>query len=213
MGIVFYEMYAREDPYKVRSPLVNLFVVHAGTFADDAFPLESQGEDFRDTLRKVCDRRTNKRPPVPPTCPPKMADLMKKCWAPDPFFRPEAKDLDTTFLDMNMRDAEPLIGDEQLATKPKKTGGMLHVSSFGLAINDSLTFLSRDSDMMYELFPKHIADALKSGQKVEPEQHEEVTVVFSEVIGFAEILSTLPPMKSFGNAGSAVRVSRSRIVP
>ena len=147
MGIVFYEMYARQDPYK--------------------------GEDFRETLRKVCDRRINKRPPVPPTCPPKMADLMKKCWSPDPFFRPQAKDLDTILLDMNIRDAELLAGDEPVATaKPKRTG-----------------------DMIYDLFPKHIADALKSGQKVEPEQHEEVTVVFSEVINFAEILSTLPPMK------------------
>ena len=74
-----------------------------------------------------------------------MADLMKKCWSPDPFFRPQAKDLDTTLLDMNMRDAEPLIGDEQLATKPKKTGGMLHMDSSGMAINEILSplFLAR----------------------------------------------------------------------
>jgi hypothetical protein len=67
MGIVFYEIYSRDDPYK--------------------------GEDFRDTLRKVCDRRINKRPPVPHTCPPKMAEIMKKCWSPDPMFRYQAKDL------------------------------------------------------------------------------------------------------------------------
>ena len=107
-------MYAREDPYK--------------------------GEDFRDTLRKICDRRVNKRPPVPTTCPNKMADLMKKCWSPDPFFRPQAKDLDTTLLDLNMRDAEPLTLDEQNARKERPTG-----------------------DMLYDLFPKHVADQLKAG--------------------------------------------------
>lgn len=113
VGIVFYEIYSRDDPYR--------------------------GEDFRDTLRKVCDRRTNKRPPVPPCCPPKMADLMKKCWSPDPFFRPQAKDLDTVLLDMSMRDAEPMsAADQQNQGATRRTG-----------------------DMIYELFPKHIADALK----------------------------------------------------
>ena len=148
MGIVFYEIYSRSDPYK--------------------------GEDFRETLRKVCDRRINKRPPVPSTCPPKMAEIMKKCWSPDPTFRYQAKDLDTTLLDMNIQDAEPISSDEQLSAVKEKR---------------------RKGDMLYDLFPKHIADALKAGQKVEPEQHEEVTVVFSEVVNFSDILASLPPMK------------------
>jgi len=148
MGIVFYEMYAREDPYK--------------------------GEDFRETLRKVCDRRVNKRPPVPASCPPNMADIMKKCWSPDPFFRYQAKDLDTVLLDMDMRDAEPLTLDEQNVAREKRRN---------------------KGDMLYDLFPKHIADALKAGQKVEPEQHDEVTVVFSEIMNFADILNSTSPMK------------------
>eukprot|EP00977_Amphora_coffeiformis_P026976 scaffold32065_cov176-Amphora_coffeaeformis.AAC.2 len=135
MGIILYEIFAREDPYK--------------------------GEDFRDTLRKVCDRRANKRPGVPETCPPKMEEIMKKCWSPDPFFRPAAKDLDTFFLDLNMRDAEPLTTEEQEEARRKRRG---------------------KGDMLYELFPKHVADQLKAGQKVEPEQHEEVTVVFSDIV-------------------------------
>lgn len=67
-----------------------------------------------------------------------MVDLMKKCWSPDPFCRPQAKDLDTILLDMNVREAEPLTPEQQLQAKKKRTG-----------------------DMIYELFPKHIADALK----------------------------------------------------
>jgi len=146
VAIVLYEMYAREDPYK--------------------------GEDFRDTLRKVCDRRVNKRPVIPSTCPQKMADLMKKCWSPDPFFRPQAKDLDTTLLDMNMRDCEPMSVDEQNARKERPTG-----------------------DMLYDLFPKHVADQLKAGQKVEPESHDEVTIVFSDIVHFTDISKTLTPLK------------------
>ena len=89
-----------------------------------------------------------------------MVDIMKKSWSPDPFFRPTAKDLDMTFMDMSMGDTEPLADAEAVRVERPK------------------------GDMIYDLFPKHIADALKAGQKVEPENHEMVTVVFSDIVHF-----------------------------
>lgn len=114
------------------------------------------------------------RPPVPDTCPPRMVDIMKKCWSPDQFFRPQAKDLDQLFMDMSMQDAEPLNRAElAFKTRTEKPTG----------------------DMLYEVFPKHIADALKAGQKVEPEDHENVTVFFSEIIHFNDISDAMHPVK------------------
>jgi class 3 adenylate cyclase len=140
-------LYARQDPYK--------------------------GEDFRTTLRKVCDRRVNKRPTIPPTCPPKFAELMKKCWSPDPYVRPDAKDLDTALLDMSSQDAEHLVDGQPAATlKERKTG-----------------------DMLYDLFPKHVADQIKAGKKVEPENHDEVTIIFSDIVHFTDISKSLTPLK------------------
>ena len=49
--------------------------------------------------------------------------------------------------------------------------------------------------MLYEVFPKHIADALKAGEKVEPESHENVTIVFSDIVHFTDISSSIPPLK------------------
>ena len=49
--------------------------------------------------------------------------------------------------------------------------------------------------MLYEVFPKHIADALNTGKKVEPESHEIVTVFFSDIVGFTTISGTISPMK------------------
>lgn len=147
-GIVIYEIYARRDPYV--------------------------GEDFRETLRKICDRRINKRPEVPKECPSKMIDLMKKCWNPDPSSRPAAKDIDTALLDMSSPDAEPLQVEErrQSVRKERSTG-----------------------EMLYDLFPKHVADQLKAGLKVEPENHDMVTVIFSDVVHFEEISRKLAPLK------------------
>ena len=94
----------------------------------------------------MCNRRFNKRPVIPPTMPPKMVELMKKCWSPDASYRPQAKDLDVTFMDYSPQDAEPVLEDN----KPKRN----------------------TKDMLYELFPKHIADALKKGERVEPQHHD-----------------------------------------
>ena len=143
IGIILYEIYSRKSPY--------------------------QGEDFRDVLRKVCNRRVNKRPEIPPAMPPKMVDLMKRCWSHDVQYRPQAKDLDTTLMDFSPQDAEP----QQEENRPKK----------------------HTKDMLYELFPKHIADSLKRGDKVEPEQHDLVTVVFSDIVHFTDLSHELSPLK------------------
>jgi class 3 adenylate cyclase len=137
-GIIMYEIYGRATPY--------------------------EGEHPRQVLRKVCDPRINKRPPVPPTCPAKMVEIMTKCWSPDPFFRPQAKDLDLLFMDMNPQDAEPLVEEMGRVRKEKATG-----------------------DMLYQVFPKKVADKLKAGEKVEPETHENVTIFFSDIVHFTDI--------------------------
>lgn len=117
-----------------------------------------EGENYRQVLRKVCDRRSNKRPEIGATFPPKMVDLMKSCWNGDPSSRPSATNLDTTVMEMSARDADPLEINGESRSK-----------------------------QFDELFPKHIAAALKAGQKVEPEEHPLVTVFFSEIINFQDI--------------------------
>mmetsp|Transcript_22853 Transcript_22853/g.40192 ORF Transcript_22853/g.40192 Transcript_22853/m.40192 type:complete len:285 (+) Transcript_22853:1333-2187(+) len=55
--------------------------------------------------------------------------------------------------------------------------------------------MTNKTTSIYELFPKHIADALNAGKRVEPEAHDNVTVVFSDIIGFDKISEELPPLK------------------
>ncbi|CAB9515268.1 activated protein kinase catalytic subunit alpha-1 [Seminavis robusta] len=146
-GIILYEIYSRKNPY--------------------------EGEDFKMTLQRVCDKRINKRPDIPGTTPPKLIDLMKKCWNRDRNFRPSARDLDLTLMDFNSDDFEPLTDEQQTeAARKRRTG-----------------------DMLYELFPKHIADALQAGKKVEPETHNNVTVIFSDIVHFTDISQRMDPLK------------------
>merc|ERR1712048_65723 len=49
--------------------------------------------------------------------------------------------------------------------------------------------------LLYDVFPKHVAEALREGRKVEPEAKEPVTIFFSDIVGFTDISSTLEPQK------------------
>lgn len=147
LAMIVYEIYARAGPF--------------------------EGEDPRKILPKVCHPRLNKRPPIPESCPPKMVDLMKKCWSSNAFFRPSAKDIDYVLVEMNSTDAEPL----------------------STATERARDTLKRKPTSLYDVFPKHIADALNAGKKVEAESHEIVTIVFSDIVGFTTISDQFSPLK------------------
>lgn len=47
--------------------------------------------------------------------------------------------------------------------------------------------------LLYNLLPKNIADELRSGKTVEPKQHENVTLFFSDIEGFTSICDKVDP--------------------
>jgi len=49
--------------------------------------------------------------------------------------------------------------------------------------------------VLLNVFPRHIAEALIEGRKVEPERKECVTIFFSDIVGFTTISSALHPEK------------------
>ena len=51
------------------------------------------------------------------------------------------------------------------------------------------------SALLFDVFPRHVADALKEGRKVEPEHKSCVSVYFSDIVGFTNISSSLSPLK------------------
>ena len=114
-----------------------------------------EGEDFHEVIRLVMDKGINKRPPIPENCPAQMASIMRDCIVADPTERPTFEELDKRLRRIDPNEALPI----------------------------------RDSNVkqvsLYDIFPKKVAEALKHGQKVEPEHRDVVTIFFSGTyVGF-----------------------------
>lgn len=161
--------YLRGNSYTTACDMYSVAIVMYEIYArEDPY----KGQKLMRVLSEVCDPSVNRRPNIPERMPQKMVDMMKKLWSADPHYRTQAKDLDRILMEMNSSDAEP-VSREQKAGKPQKSS----------------------ADMLYEVFPRHIADALKAGKKVEPETHEMVTIFFSDIVGFTTISQTMSPIK------------------
>lgn len=125
-----------------------------------------EGDDLALTLREVADPKVNKRPAIPPKCPLQIQELIKRCFDEDPLKRPTVEEIDTQFEEL----ASELIEE----TSPTK---------------------GNIQELLYQILPPHVADALRQGKKPEPERFENVTIFFSDIISYTEISSRLDPAK------------------
>lgn len=128
------------------------------------------GEKLEDVLKDVCNSKINKRPPIPKNMPNKISEIMKCCLDEDPLKRPTFETMDLILKRLNSENV-----DLRIQNKGANLQGM--------------------TNLIYNVFPPHIADALKNGRKVEQEAHECVTIFFSDIVGFTTISQGTTPQK------------------
>jgi len=143
-----------------------------------------QGQDFKDVLAAVADPEREKRPVVPPTSGQEVAVTMRDCWRADPALRPTFEELEKRLKCMNPSS----IGQVDIIKGGSQE--MRRVSSVGARGR-----ADNDYALLYDVFPKHVADALRAGKKVDPEHKDIVTIFFSDIVGFTDISATLAPEK------------------
>jgi guanylate cyclase len=175
-GIVIYEVYSRSYPY--------------------------DSEDTRTVLQQVADATLvpPKRPTLPSSCPPRMAHMMQECWASSPAHRPTTQALDSRMSAMSSGECDPLLscGPKGQHASSRKLFA-LGISSRALGSHIEQPDGEPDGDrmlrMIYDTFPKHIADTLRAGRRVEPERKECVTIFFSDIVGFTDLSATMSAEK------------------
>eukprot|EP00934_Nitzschia_sp_Nitz4_P006661 Nitzschia sp. Nitz4//scaffold85_size83877//9444//12857//NITZ4_005217-RA/size83877-processed-gene-0.133-mRNA-1//-1//CDS//3329559101//6651//frame0 len=126
------------------------------------------GEKLEIVLREVMDPEINKRPPFPSNMPGPFQALMHECLEADPELRPTATELDSRLKRINT----DLMAETNRPLRPKNS-------------NVSL----------FDIFPRHVAEALRDGRTVEPEHKDCITLFFSDIVGFTDMSAQLEPGK------------------
>jgi len=130
-----------------------------------------EGEDFKQTLKMIADPGICKRPSAPKSCPPEVQIIMDECLRHNPNLRPSFEDLDVRLRSLDVETVEPF---QFLFSYQEK---------------------KRTDKLLYDVFPQHIAQALRDGKKIDPEHRDIVTIFFSDIVGFTNISATLEPVK------------------
>eukprot|EP00043_Microstomoeca_roanoka_P017580 m.184170 g.184170 ORF g.184170 m.184170 type:complete len:1326 (+) comp16663_c4_seq1:290-4267(+) len=120
--------------------------------------------DLETVLRDVVKRK--KRPDIPSNCPENIAQLMKEAWHFDADRRPSFDELSRRFG---------------------------HIDPSACRVEGYSLKKDTSNKVLEDVFPPHIANALREGKKIEPEHYDCVTIFFSDIVGFTDISSTLEP--------------------
>lgn len=132
-----------------------------------------EGEAFAEVLALVCDPKINKRPNPPPACPEEIKSIMSECLRGNPADRPSFQDLDIRIRALDAVNVEP--GESLYTHRMRKE--------------------RKREELLQDVFPKHIAQALSEGRKVEPESKDCVAIYFSDIVGFTTLSSTMSAIK------------------
>eukprot|EP00592_Proboscia_alata_P011203 CAMPEP_0194365924 /NCGR_PEP_ID=MMETSP0174-20130528/13911_1 /TAXON_ID=216777 /ORGANISM="Proboscia alata, Strain PI-D3" /LENGTH=1196 /DNA_ID=CAMNT_0039140815 /DNA_START=168 /DNA_END=3758 /DNA_ORIENTATION=- len=134
-----------------------------------------EGETFEKVIKLIQDPTMNKRPSVPSAMPLDVASLMADCLIENPEARPTSHELDARLKRFGVKNVEP-DGKISSSLQEKKVQTTV-------------------KNLLYDIFPCHIADALSNGHKIEPENHECVAIFFSDIVDYTNISGSMPPFK------------------
>ncbi|XP_055338944.1 atrial natriuretic peptide receptor 1-like isoform X2 [Paramacrobiotus metropolitanus] len=171
-GIIMQEIILREEPFAM-------------------YPLSAE-----ESVRRVMK---NMEPPFRPTIKSEAASvpltaLMEKCWAQNPSNRPRFQEIRSIMRQISRNDEQQGNIMDVLLRRMEQYAQNLE----SLVEEKTQAFLEekRKSDqLLNQLLPKVVAEQLKKGQPVHPETYENVSIYFSDIVGFTTLSSESTPME------------------
>ena len=196
-GILCYEVVTRKDPYAgVDTPLLEVLL-----------QVSTCTIDIGSTL------------PLPPTTNPSLSGLCRDCMHLNGKMRPTFEEVERrmrslcpdhgSVADQLQRGgSSPRVGNDEGLSNSRSTrlrSLTLPVrrrarnlpnfenpeSSAGSAMLASA--MAASEALLHKVFPAHVAEALKEGRKVQPEEYPCVTIFFSDIVNFTTIASSMEP--------------------
>ncbi|CAH0678051.1 unnamed protein product [Spodoptera exigua] len=120
-------------------------------------------------------------------------DLMRRCWAEDPTERPDFAHLKGAIRRLNKGQASSNILDNLLSRMEQYANNLESLVSE--RTQDYLEEKKKCEELLYQLLPKSVASQLINGQSVVAETFEQVTIYFSDIVGFTALSASSTPMQ------------------
>ncbi|MBN3318561.1 GUC2F cyclase, partial [Atractosteus spatula] len=152
--------------------------------------LEQSAEELIQKIRKpppMC------RPVVSPDhAPMECIQLMKQCWNEQPERRPTFDEIFDQFKNINKGKKTNIIDSmlRMLEQYSSNLEDLIRERTEELEIEKQKT-----EKLLTQMLPPSVAEALKMGCTVEPEYFDEVTLYFSDIVGFTTISANSEPIE------------------
>ncbi|ETE63174.1 Retinal guanylyl cyclase 1, partial [Ophiophagus hannah] len=137
----------------------------------------------------------------PPLCRPSVSidqapveciQLMKECWSEQPDRRPNINQVFDQFKSINKGRKTNIIDSmlRMLEQYSSNLEDLIRERTEELEVEKQKT-----DKLLTQMLPPSVAEALKTGAPVEPEYFEEVTLYFSDIVGFTTISAMSDPIE------------------
>nr|XP_057935950.1 retinal guanylyl cyclase 2 isoform X1 [Doryrhamphus excisus] len=144
-------------------------------------------------IRKVMKPPPMCRPTVAPDqAPLECIQLMKQCWSELPDRRPNFDEIFDRFKIINKGKKTNIIDSmlRMLEQYSSNLEDLIRERTEELEVEKQ-----RTEKLLSEMLPPSVAEALKTGATVEPEFFDQVTIYFSDIVGFTTISSLSDPIE------------------
>ncbi|KAM6933933.1 retinal guanylyl cyclase 2 [Xenentodon cancila] len=143
-------------------------------------------------------RKVKKPPPMcrptvaPDQAPLECIQLMKQCWSELPDRRPTFDEIFDRFKTINKGKKTNIIDSmlRMLEQYSSNLEDLIRERTEELEVEKQ-----RTEKLLSEMLPPSVAEALKTGATVEPEYFDQVTIYFSDIVGFTTISSLSDPIE------------------
>uniref|UniRef100_A0A8C6T159 Guanylate cyclase n=1 Tax=Neogobius melanostomus TaxID=47308 RepID=A0A8C6T159_9GOBI len=147
----------------------------------------------QEIIRKVKKPPPMCRPTVAPDqAPLECIQLMKQCWSEQPDRRPNFDEIFDRFKIINKGKKTNIIDSmlRMLEQYSSNLEDLIRERTEELEVEKQ-----RTEKLLSEMLPPSVAEALKTGATVEPEYFDQVTIYFSDIVGFTTISSLSDPIE------------------
>ncbi|KAL0132007.1 hypothetical protein PUN28_000049 [Cardiocondyla obscurior] len=122
-----------------------------------------------------------------------VATLMRRCWAQDAADRPDFPALKQTIRKINKDYESSNILDNLLSRMEQYATNLETLVEERTA--DYLEEKRKCEELLYQLLPKSVASQLILGQSVIAETYDQVTIYFSDIVGFTSLSAESTPLQ------------------